>query len=130
VGGKHGTPKAPTIVNLAVTPCLMDERESDVTTHLFWDGRAASLEDQVSGPIENVVEMASSHRDMVASLARSATPEATSATASSGTKESDGNPNGCSSRNRAASAVDARRLASDIEERRGVLQPGRQREPL
>jgi hypothetical protein len=41
-----------------------------VTTHLFWDGRAASLEDQVSGPIENAVEMGSSHREMVAALAR------------------------------------------------------------
>jgi cytochrome c peroxidase len=70
VGGKQGKRKAPTIINLAVTPRLMDERESEVTTHLFWDGRAASLEDQVSGPIENVVEMASSHREMVASLAR------------------------------------------------------------
>jgi cytochrome c peroxidase len=70
VGGKQGKRKAPTIINLAVTPRLMDERESDVTTHLFWDGRAASLEDQVSGPIENAVEMGSSHREMVASLAR------------------------------------------------------------
>ena len=70
VGGKQGTRKAPAIINLAVTPRLMDQRESEVTTHLFWDGRAASLEDQVSGPIENAVEMASSHREMVASLAR------------------------------------------------------------
>jgi cytochrome c peroxidase len=70
VGGKQGKRKAPTIINLAVTPRLMDERASEVTTHLFWDGRAASLEDQVSGPIENAVEMGSSHREMVAALAR------------------------------------------------------------
>jgi len=70
VRGQKGKRKAPTIINLAVTPRLMDQRESDVTTHLFWDGRATSLEDQVSGPIENAVEMGSSHSQMVASLAR------------------------------------------------------------
>ena len=70
VRGQKGKRKAPSIINLAVTPRMMDQTESEVTTHLFWDGRAASLEAQVSGPIENAVEMGSSHAEMVASLTR------------------------------------------------------------
>ncbi len=45
VSGKTGTRNAPSVVNAAYAP-----RE-------FWDGRAASLEDQVGGPIANPVEM-------------------------------------------------------------------------
>jgi cytochrome c peroxidase len=36
----------------------------------FWDGRAASLEQQVLGPIENAAELGSSINDVVARLAR------------------------------------------------------------
>src|SRR5207248_6851706 len=70
IHGQTGTRKAPSIVNLAVTPRLMDQTESQVTTHLFWDGRAPSLEAQVSGPIENPAEMGSSHAAMIAALTR------------------------------------------------------------
>lgn len=45
VGGKLGTRNTPSAMNMAM-------RE-----HFFWDGRAASLEAQVSGPISNPVEM-------------------------------------------------------------------------
>jgi cytochrome c peroxidase len=48
VGGKTGTRHAPTVVNSAYF------------TLQFWDGRAASLEEQAKGPIANPVEMAHS----------------------------------------------------------------------
>ena len=70
VRGQKGRRKAPSVINLAVTPRMMDQTESEVMPHLFWDGRASSLEEQVSGPIENAVEMGSSHAEMVAALAR------------------------------------------------------------
>jgi len=46
VGKKHGTRKAPTVINSAYSPLQ------------FWDGRAASLEAQSLGPMANPVEMA------------------------------------------------------------------------
>jgi cytochrome c peroxidase len=46
VGGKLGTRHAPTIINSAYSNLQ------------FWDGRAASLEEQAKGPMENPVEMA------------------------------------------------------------------------
>lgn len=45
VGGKRGTRNTPSVMN-------MSARE-----HFFWDGRAATLEAQVVGPVENPVEM-------------------------------------------------------------------------
>jgi cytochrome c peroxidase len=45
VGGKTGTRNTPSAMNMAM-------RE-----HFFWDGRAASLEAQVSGPVSNPLEM-------------------------------------------------------------------------
>jgi len=45
VGGKLGTRNTPSVMNMSM-------RET-----FFWDGRAASLEAQVVGPIENPVEM-------------------------------------------------------------------------
>jgi cytochrome c peroxidase len=38
--------------------------------HFFWDGRGASLEDQALAPIENPIEMSSSHASMIDALAR------------------------------------------------------------
>src|SRR6266566_1878448 len=61
VNRQKGKRKAPSIINLAVTPRMMDQTESEVTPHLLWDGRAASLEAQVSAPIESAVEMGSNH---------------------------------------------------------------------
>lgn len=46
VGGKKGKRNAPTVLNAAYH------------TSQFWDGRAASLEAQASGPMLNMVEMA------------------------------------------------------------------------
>ena len=48
VGGKLGTRHAPTVINSAYSPLQ------------FWDGRAASLEEQAKGPMANPVEMAHS----------------------------------------------------------------------
>lgn len=47
--GQIGTRNAPTIVNAAFAPLQ------------FWDGRAASLEEQAAGPIANPVEMNQQH---------------------------------------------------------------------
>jgi len=60
IGGQRGTRKAPPIINLAVT----------VYPHFFWDGRAASLEEQALGPIANPLEMGQSHESMIAALSR------------------------------------------------------------
>jgi cytochrome c peroxidase len=53
VGGKKGTRQAPTVINRVFT------------TRQFWDGRAASLEEQALGPIQNPVEMAMPSMDVV-----------------------------------------------------------------
>lgn len=45
VGGKLGTRNTPSVMNMAFRP------------YFFYDGRAATLEEQVMGPIENPVEM-------------------------------------------------------------------------
>lgn len=58
IRGQKGTRKAPTFVNLAVT----------VYPHFFWDGRAASLEEQALGPIQNPIEMGSTHHAMIETL--------------------------------------------------------------
>lgn len=46
IGGKKGNINAPTVFN------------SGFNSRQFWDGRAASLEDQIDGPMQNPVEMA------------------------------------------------------------------------
>jgi cytochrome c peroxidase len=56
VGGKTGTRNAPTVINAAYTPLQ------------FWDGRAASLEEQAAGPIANPVEMDQGHDIWVSTL--------------------------------------------------------------
>ena len=58
IRGQRGTRKAPTVINLAVT----------VYPHFFWDGRAASLEEQALGPIQNPIEMGNTHHSMVETL--------------------------------------------------------------
>jgi cytochrome c peroxidase len=60
VGGQRGTRKAPTFINQAVT----------LFPHFFWDGRAASLEEQALGPIENPMEMGNTHAGMLETLTR------------------------------------------------------------
>lgn len=56
VGGKKGGRSAPTIINSAYA------------NFHFWDGRAASLEDQALGPIQNPIEMKMPLDDVVAKL--------------------------------------------------------------
>lgn len=58
INGQKGVRKAPSFVNQAVT----------LFPHFFWDGRAASLEEQALGPIENPVEMGNTAEAMVAAL--------------------------------------------------------------
>ncbi len=60
VQGRKGTRKSPSILNQAWASA----------PHFFWDGRAASLEEQALGPIANPVEMGSTHEEMIASLTR------------------------------------------------------------
>lgn len=55
VDGKLGGRSSPTVWNAAFLSAQ------------FWDGRAASLEDQAKGPITNPVEMAMSSHDLVVS---------------------------------------------------------------
>lgn len=52
----RGTRNAPTVYN------------TSVRTTWFWDGRAATLEEQARGPLLNPLEMAGSERDIVAFL--------------------------------------------------------------
>lgn len=59
VFSRRGTRKSPAVLNLA-WPRL---------PHFFWDGRAASLEEQALGPIENPVEMGLDHARLVEILA-------------------------------------------------------------
>ena len=60
IAGQRGKRKAPTFINEAVT----------LFPHFFWDGRAGSLEDQALGPIENPIEMGSTHAAMIQTLSR------------------------------------------------------------
>lgn len=53
VGGKHGGRSSPTVWNAAFLSVQ------------FWDGRAASLEDQAKGPLTNPIEMAMGTHDIV-----------------------------------------------------------------
>jgi cytochrome c peroxidase len=56
IGGKHGGVNAPTVLN------------SGNNFVQFWDGRAATLEDQAGGPIENPLEMGSTLPAVVAKV--------------------------------------------------------------
>ena len=58
VHGRTGTRKAPPILNAAFP----------VYPVWFWDGRAASLQEQAKGPMENPVEMGMSRERIVAAL--------------------------------------------------------------
>lgn len=55
---QRGTRKTPSFINQAVTRA----------PHFFWDGRASSLEEQVLHPIENPIEMGSTHADVLRTL--------------------------------------------------------------
>ncbi len=57
IGGQVGGANSPTVINSAYAPAQ------------FWDGRAASLEEQALGPIENPIEMGHKLDDLVKELA-------------------------------------------------------------
>ena len=54
--GQHGTRNSPTVLNAAI-----EFRQ-------FWDGRAADVEEQATGPIQNPVEMASDDKRVIATV--------------------------------------------------------------
>ncbi|MFN7913929.1 MAG: cytochrome c peroxidase [Vicinamibacterales bacterium] len=58
IRGQQGGRKAPSFVNAAVT----------LYPHFFWDGRAASLEEQALGPVANPIEMGATHESMIAAI--------------------------------------------------------------
>jgi cytochrome c peroxidase len=62
VKGKTGNRKAPPVLNLAF----------NIEPHQFWDGRAATLEEQAVGPMINPVEMAMPNHDIVVERIRGA----------------------------------------------------------
>ena len=55
INGQKGGRKAPSFVNLAWSPL----------PHFFWDGRAASLEEQAGGPMINPIEMGNKNHELV-----------------------------------------------------------------
>ncbi len=56
IGKQVGNRNSPTVLNSAYAP------------ELFWDGRAASLEEQAVGPVANPIEMGNTLEDMVKTL--------------------------------------------------------------
>jgi cytochrome c peroxidase len=56
IAGQVGPANSPTVINAAYAPAQ------------FWDGRAASLEEQALGPIENPIEMGHKLDDLVPQL--------------------------------------------------------------
>lgn len=58
IRGQQGGRKSPSFINAAVT----------LYPHFFWDGRAASLEEQALGPVANPIEMGATHESMIAAI--------------------------------------------------------------
>jgi cytochrome c peroxidase len=56
IGGQKGGRSAPTTINRAYSLAQ------------FWDGRAATLEEQAKGPIQNPIEMGETHTNVVSKL--------------------------------------------------------------
>ncbi len=56
IKGQKGGRSAPTVINRAYS------------LNQFWDGRAASLEEQAKGPIQNPIEMGETHENVVKKL--------------------------------------------------------------
>lgn len=60
INGQKGGRKAPTFINAAWA----------LLPHTFWDGRAANLEEQALGPVENPIEMGNTHDAMIDTLSK------------------------------------------------------------
>lgn len=56
IGGKQGTVNTPTVFNASLSFVQ------------FWDGRAATLEEQAAGPVHNPIEMASNWDEVISKL--------------------------------------------------------------
>lgn len=56
IGGAMGTVNAPTVIN------------SSLNIAQFWDGRAATLEEQAAGPVHNPIEMGSNWEEVLKKL--------------------------------------------------------------
>ncbi len=56
IKGQKGGRSAPTVLNRAYSLAQ------------FWDGRAATLEEQAGGPMANAIEMGNTHEDVIAKL--------------------------------------------------------------
>src|SRR5688572_25326205 len=67
IGGRQGTRKSPSLVNLAartILPDIPDDREQT----FLWDGRVSTLEHQVLVPIANRDEMGLDRQSMIAKI--------------------------------------------------------------
>jgi len=60
IKGQKGNRKAPSFINQAWT----------LYPVFFWDGRAASLEEQALGPVANPIEMGNTHQAMIQTLTK------------------------------------------------------------
>ena len=58
IGGQKGNRSAPTVINRAFSLAQ------------FWDGRAATLEEQAKGPIANPIEMGNTHEACTATISK------------------------------------------------------------
>jgi cytochrome c peroxidase len=58
IGGQKGNRSAPTVINRAFSLAQ------------FWDGRAATLEEQAKGPIANPIEMGNTHEACAATISK------------------------------------------------------------
>ena len=72
VAGRFGARNAPTLLYAQLVPAPYDDPELGRVGGLFWDGRAASLEDQVAGPLLNPLEMNNADRAAVVAHVRAA----------------------------------------------------------
>jgi cytochrome c peroxidase len=69
----QGKRSSPSVNYLSFSPGFHFDQDGTATGGFFWDGRAASLQDQAGGPFLGAVEMANASKaDVVAKLARAA----------------------------------------------------------
>src|SRR5690242_8005272 len=71
VQGRFGSRNAPTIMYTRFIPPLHRDAQGPIGG-LFWDGRAASLEDQIGGPLLNPLEMNNPDKASVVAKVRDA----------------------------------------------------------
>jgi len=70
VAGRFGARNAPTVLYAQFVPAPYDDPDLGRVGGLFWDGRAAALEDQAAGPLLNPLEMNNSDRAAVVDRVR------------------------------------------------------------